>query len=272
MLLRHPSLHPDETRASTGNDQDIFPSMSSHPAPQHSSPDQDDTEPENGQFDDVWGDDDDDTNMQDFIPSSTTTTISSSERERDINRLKSLHSKTGYIDGITHAKATSVQAGFDEGFTLGANIGSRAGVLLGIIEGFVAAFGLQSISTSPPQPWETAEARRLEILLNEARQELDVRSVFAKDWFCDDGTWNYPVGDEENGGEVLFPDVAASHPLIKKWDAIVRREGERFGLDWNVLRDEEGVNGGHEHDHEEEDRKRGNQPVVLKTGNQALDW
>ncbi|KAK4658995.1 Essential protein Yae1, N terminal [Podospora pseudocomata] len=267
MLLRHPSLHPDETRASTANNQDIFPSMSSHPAP---SPyqDQDDTEPENGQFDDVWGDDED----NDFIPSSTTTVSSSSERERDINRLKTLHSKTGYIDGITHAKSTSVQAGFDEGFTLGANIGSRAGILLGIIEGFVAAFGLQSISTSPPQPWETAEWGRLEVLLNEARRELDVRSVFAKDWFCEDGTWNYPVGDEESGGEVLFPDVAASHPLIKKWDAIVRREGERFGLDWNVLRDEEGVERGHEYDQEEENSRQGNQPAVAKTGNQALAW
>ncbi|KAK0748313.1 hypothetical protein B0T21DRAFT_277700, partial [Apiosordaria backusii] len=205
----------------------------------------------------------------------------------DINRLKSLHSKTGYIDGITSAKSTSVQAGFDEGFTLGANIGSRAGQLLGIIEGLVAAFGLQSISTSSSSPSSSSsfpsqhgeEARRLELLLNEARRELDVRSAFAKEWFCEDGTWDYPVGEEggNDGEEVLFPDVAASHPLIKKWDAIVRREGERFGLDWNVLRDEDGVDRGHhEHGHEEEDesnrRANQNQPAVANKGNQALAW
>ncbi|KAK4196942.1 hypothetical protein QBC40DRAFT_109318 [Triangularia verruculosa] len=270
MLLRHPSLHPDETRASSGNDQDIFPSMSSHIPNQQQQPSTDqDTEPENGQFDDVWGDDD-----EDFVTHNSNSYhhTSSANQERDINRLKDLHSKTGYIDGITFAKSTSVQAGFDEGFSLGANIGSRAGVLLGIVEGFVAAFGLQSISTSPPQPWETAEARRLEVLLNEARRELDVKSVFAKEWFSEDGNWNYPVGDEVNGGEVLFPDVAAYHPLIRKWDEIVRREGERRGLDWNVLRDPEGYEREHGHDHEEHNGGRESQPAVAKKGNQALAW
>lgn len=75
-----------------------------------------------------------------------------------------------------------------------------------------------------------------------------MRSVFVKDWFCEDGMWNYFVGDEESGGEVFFLDVVVFYFLIKKWDVIVRWEGERFGFDWNVLRDEEGVERGYEYD------------------------
>lgn len=104
----------------------------------------------------------------------------------------------------------------------------------------------------------------------------------------------YPQGDQEDDnkeedqkeeedgkeeGEILFPDVALAHPLIKKWNQIIREElAERFGLVWDVAlllpRSEEDE---HEEGHEHglfaakggEDKKDA-KPV--KATSQALAW
>lgn len=143
----------------------------------------------------------------------------------DMPRLRAAHATAGYREGIAAAKATSVQAGFDEGFGLGAALGLRAGQLLGVLEGIAGALGGRA---------EAAE------LLGRARRELAVRAVFAEEYWNADGTWRYAVGDgaaggEDGGDDVVFRDVVEAHPLVRKWNGIVDAEVRRWGIDLTIL-------------------------------------
>ncbi|KAL1870542.1 hypothetical protein VTK73DRAFT_2581 [Phialemonium thermophilum] len=168
----------------------------------------------------------------------------SAHHPSDIPRLRQEHTTAGYRDGIAAAKAQSVQAGFDEGFGLGATIGMRVGRLLGLLEGIVAA-----VSSGEDRRGAEQEAPRNEDdvirLWEEARDELTITSVFGSEYWNPDGTWKYDVGGlattasgDESHDNVVFADVAASHPLLKKWDALVSIELERWGVDPSVLDDE----------------------------------
>ncbi|KAL8370550.1 hypothetical protein RB595_000768 [Gaeumannomyces hyphopodioides] len=159
----------------------------------------------------------------------------------DMRRLQAEHSTAGYRDGVTAAKAASVQAGFDEGFGLGAALGLRAGELLGVLEGLAAA------TSSPGAGGDNSHAARLSGLLDAARDELSPRAIFGSTYWASDGTWVYPVAavaaDKGGGGggheDVLFRDVVEAHPLVSKWRAVVRAEMERWGIDKSTLfRDE----------------------------------
>ncbi|KAK0735061.1 hypothetical protein B0T26DRAFT_622331, partial [Lasiosphaeria miniovina] len=184
--------------------------------------------------DDVWGADDD---------SHETSNLAGGSRHAhahpsDVPRLQQEHTTAGYRDGIAAAKGLSAQAGFDEGFGLGATIGARAGQLLGVLEGLAAA------ATQMPE----AEAARVRGLLAEARRELCVQAVFGELYWARDGTWSYDFpepkpGPEQSGreggsggsGDVVFADVAAAHPLLRKWDGVVQAEAARYHIDWDVI-------------------------------------
>ncbi|AEO53657.1 hypothetical protein MYCTH_105869 [Thermothelomyces thermophilus ATCC 42464] len=206
----------------------------------------------------------------------------------DVPRLARAHQTAGYRDGIALAKARTAQQGFDEGYPLGAHLGARAGQLLG---------------------WRGVlydEARRLEAVLGEARRELGVAGVFDGQYWGPDGTWRYQVtGDSGGGGgsgggsgdygmsrqegeeEAVFPDVAEAHPLLRKWSRIVRAEAARYGVDWEVLKDDAGDArvrrvGGEDDDEEEYERGREGrmgreragqqQPQPAVRGREALAW
>ncbi|ROV93318.1 hypothetical protein VSDG_06906 [Cytospora chrysosperma] len=157
----------------------------------------------------------------------------------DARRLRQEHTTAGYRDGITVAKASSVQAGFDEGFGLGATIGLRVGHLLGVLEGIAAGLGKRPApggvggSAGGDGP-DHEQARAAGKLLADARMELGVRSIFSGDYWHPDGTWKYEVGggsgDVEEEGEVLFSHVTEAHPVVKKWTAVVEGEMRRWGL------------------------------------------
>lgn len=180
-------------------------------------------------------------------------------------RLQQEHETAGYRDGITAAKATSVQAGFDEGYGLGATIGLRAGELLGVLEGLANAVSVD-------------RRDRLQRLWDEARGELSVQAVFGKEYWAEDGTWSYAVPGEESGGEAVFADVAAAHPLLKKWDAVVKAEAARFGVDWDVLKEEaeeerkREEEHGHGHGHVHGVERKGEVKGVTAKGKAALEW
>lgn len=149
----------------------------------------------------------------------------------DIHRLRQEHTTAGYREGITVAKGTSIQAGFDEGFGLGATIGLRVGYLLGVLEGIAAALSRDaSLATAH------AEAVRL---LADARGELGVQAVFSREYWDSDGTWKYEVGEDE----VVFSHVAEAHPLVRKWTSAVEAQMRKWGLEENLpllqRRDEE---------------------------------
>jgi hypothetical protein len=135
----------------------------------------------------------------------------------DIPRLRSTHSTAGYRDGITVAKALSLQPGFDEGYSLGAAFGLRIGYILGALEGlWSACTGL------------CEEKERQRKLLREAREGLRLERVFGKEWWGEDGVWRYEVQGE--GEEVTFEEVVGWHPLVKRWEERVKDELERAGV------------------------------------------
>jgi len=229
----------------------------------------------NDNLDDVWGDDGGDGSDTGSIRISASATTSG-VHPSDMPRLQQEHTTAGYRDGVTVSKAQSVQAGFDEGFGLGATIGGIAGQLLGVLEGLVSA-----VQAHLP---ESEDMKRLENLLKNAEGDLSVQAIFGEAYWAADGTWKYEVEDaskktgEED--EVVFSHIAEAHPLIKKWNGVVRAEAHRYGLIWDVGsllphdEDEDGGGGGHGHghghDHGDAGKKKDGNPV--RTSREALAW
>lgn len=160
-----------------------------------------------------------------------------------MRRLETEHATAGYREGISAAKEVTVQAGFDEGFSLGATIGLAAGQLLGTLEGIDEAvknrLGGQA-GSEDGQGTAAATATATSELLAEAREELSVPKIFSPDYWAPDGNWSYDVEPENNGDQVLFPDVAKAHPLIRKWTAIVDEQVRLWKIDRSVLDGDDG--------------------------------
>ncbi|KAK2031277.1 essential protein Yae1 [Colletotrichum zoysiae] len=171
-------------------------------------------------FDDVWGSEPGSpTNMPQAAPTGT--------HPGDIPRLQAEHTTAGYREGVTVAKAQSIQAGFDEGFSLGAEIGSLAGQIVGVLEGITAALAAGQ---------DEAVAKAARKASDDAKTELRTDSVFAPAFWNTDGTWKFDV-DERAGDEVLFSDVARAHPLIRKWAEVADAEVERWGIVLDAIGD-----------------------------------
>ncbi|KAI5464207.1 hypothetical protein BGZ63DRAFT_421273 [Mariannaea sp. PMI_226] len=146
----------------------------------------------------------------------------------DMHRLQAEHSTAGYREGVTAAKESSLQAGFDEGFSLGASIGLKAGQLLGVIEGIGEAV----------RDLEDKDSKHVKELLKDAREELSIASIFKPDYWAEDGNWKYTVQSAEGEDEVVFSDVAEAHPLVRKWMTIVDEQVELWKIDRSILDDE----------------------------------
>lgn len=189
---------------------------------------QDATLPRVDPLDDVFGSESGGDNSSIFGGDDGDEPSSQHHHPSDMHRLQQEHTTAGYREGVTVAKAGSVQAGFDEGFGLGATIGLKVGQLLGLLEGIASA-----LANSPEVTDATA-------LLLDARAELGVRSVFGETYWNPDGTWKYDVAPRAatgSGGEdetVLFSHVADAHPLVSKWTAIVQQQMRKWGLKENL--------------------------------------
>ncbi|KAJ2966509.1 hypothetical protein NQ176_g10120 [Zarea fungicola] len=173
----------------------------------------------------------------------------------DMSRLQTEHTTAGYREGVSVAKEASIQSGFDEGFSLGATIGQQAGRLLGLLEGISTA--LESLQNE-----QSAAASKL---LDEARDELSTKHIFSAEYWAADGNWTYLVEPKDKERDVLFPDVAEAHPLIRKWAAIVDSQVQQWHIQLDVLNDETGPRV------EVNSEERGESGVVQRT-NKALDW
>jgi hypothetical protein len=182
----------------------------------------------------------------------------------DIPRLKEKHETEGYRDGVTKGKAESVQKGFDEGYSLGAVLGLRIGKILGLLEGICGALrGGGEVYKG--------EAERVEGLLGMAKGELGTKSVFAREWWGEDGVWRFEVPGEGDGMEVTFPDVAGAHPLVAKWERVIEVEVERWGLDLDIM---EGEHAEEEHMEEgaksRQDATRNNRATEVSENTEGL--
>lgn len=178
-------------------------------------------------LDDVFGADDSPIFEQDFEnDASQRQNLPGGQHPSDIHRLRQEHTTAGYRDGIATAKASSVQAGFDEGFGLGGTIGLKTGRILGLLEGIAAALVADKSAT--------LESEAANKLLSDAKIELELRSVFSEKYWHADGTWKYDVKEgegEEDEGSVLFSHVAEAHPLLRKWTATVDAQMRKWGLE-----------------------------------------
>ena len=192
----------------------------------------------NDALDDVWGSDDSPPSPSaPPLPGSSSRHHDQNHHPSDIGRLRQEHATAGYRDGVTAAKAASAQAGFDEGFGLGAVVGTRAGRVLGVLEGLAMAVAVDG---------SEGDGEYLQGLLEEARRELGVVSVFGAEYWDGEGVWRYEVsrGEGKDGdveGEIVFADVAGAHPLVRKWEGVLEGEARRWGVDLEVLSGEEGV-------------------------------
>lgn len=148
----------------------------------------------------------------------------------DMNRLQTEHSTAGYREGVSVAKEKSIQAGFDEGFSLGASIGLRAGQLLGVIEGIVDA-----LKSHNEEALRTAES-----LLAQAKEDLSTAKIFSPDYWAPDGNWVFHVKTKNTEEEIIFSDVAESHPLIQKWQKLVNEQMDVWKIDKAIVEQETG--------------------------------
>jgi hypothetical protein len=279
MLLRNTS--PQE------RDPDFYVTMSSHtPATDYHDEARYHRQTENNNLSDIWEDAEILATMnhpynQHWPQPQPQQTVS------DIPRLSQVHSTAGYRDGIALARSRTAQQGFDEGYALGATIGHRAGQFLGVLENLAAAVGLHSLSLySSHQPSRQGqgqgreEARRIDRLLAEARRELGVDSVFASEFWAEDGNWRYELSTGATAEGPVFADVADAHPLLRKWRAIVRAEAARYGVDLEILKDEGGEarrDEGDENEHQEREREErmrrdGNSRTVVRERETTFAW
>jgi hypothetical protein len=149
----------------------------------------------------------------------------------DIPRLRERHHTEGYRDGVTQGKSQSIQEGFDEGYTLGAVFGLRIGKMLGLLEGIADALraggeGLQ------------ADSQKADEVLVGAKKELSIEVVFSTDYWGPEGIWLWDVPGEKDA-EVLFDDVVGAHPLVIKWEGIVKEQLAKWDINVDIWEGED---------------------------------
>ncbi|OTA80884.1 hypothetical protein M434DRAFT_54514, partial [Hypoxylon sp. CO27-5] len=130
----------------------------------------------------------------------------------DTRRLQAQHTTEGYRDGITAGKADSIQAGFDEGFSIGAHIGLEAGRMLGLLDGVANSWKEGGFNDSA----------RIVQLLYDAKMELSIEFIFSERYWTSDGSWKYEFTTTIKDNEALFKTIARQHPIIIKWDKIIK--------------------------------------------------
>ncbi|KAG6014692.1 hypothetical protein E4U43_006248 [Claviceps pusilla] len=204
--------------------------------------------------------------------SPTETAAHSISHPSDVPRLQTEHTTAGYREGITVAKESSVQAGFDEGFSLGAALGAQAGQLLGLVEGIADALKTHVAETADADDAAVASAQ----LLREARTDLSTDNIFRPEYWAPDGNWTYDVvaagqddGDDgEPGQQIVFFDVANAHPLIRKWRTIVDEQLRRWRIQTSLLETDTAAR----LDATAVTAEPLNSSVAAPRANQTLDW
>ncbi|PHH52075.1 Uncharacterized protein yae1 [Ceratocystis fimbriata CBS 114723] len=184
----------------------------------------------------------------------------------ELPRLQREHATNGYRDGVTAAKAMSIQGGFDEGFSLGATFGKIAGQLQGMLNTIAEAF-----------PENSSERTEIAAFTAAAEKDLCVEAIFAPELWNNDGTWKYIVpGEKEEtdlDGMVVFIDVAKAHPVIRKWTETVDELMARWDIKWTIS-GREGDEDRIVDENVEQERKPPMKGVGLSAGvtKSSLDW
>jgi hypothetical protein len=128
-----------------------------------------------------------------------------------------------YREGLASAKGQFVQEGFDEGYALGADIGLRVGFILGVLRGLVGA-------------WKSHDQeiyKEILELYEEAQEALAIEQLLGQNWVDEEGIWKWEVQGAD--GDATFREVAAQHPIVKKWDDKVEELAARWAVDLKAV-------------------------------------
>lgn len=143
-------------------------------------------------------------------------------QHHDLSRLRTVHTTSGYREGIAASKEKFIQEGFDEGYSLGGEIGLKVGWCKGALEGILLA--TRRVKSEEGRAMQEKVKNTLDV----AQEELQLEKLFGSQYFAD-GVWLYdvPEADAEERSQVTFGDIAAKHPVVKKWvDAVVALSSE----------------------------------------------
>lgn len=116
----------------------------------------------------------------------------------DIKKLRENHVKSGYLVGITNAKETNLQQGFDEGFPSGARLGMQVGKLVGLLQCLTQKYGDQDESLVQD--------------FNAIQKELRINKVLTKGMFDED------------------LNLKGEHPMLAKWKPIVKSQCDKYSV------------------------------------------
>ncbi|KAI0393753.1 hypothetical protein F5Y17DRAFT_430620 [Xylariaceae sp. FL0594] len=147
---------------------------------------------------------------------------------RDTRRLQAQHSNTGYREGITMGKSTTIQEGFDQGYVLGASIGMKAGQVVGLLQAISAALVKKDDSGGADEAACAAD------LLSMAVKDLAPERLFTSEFWASDGSWTYKVTPSQGTGAITCEDVASQHPLIAKWSHVATKEAENRHINYSM--------------------------------------
>ncbi|VEU23257.1 DEKNAAC104389 [Brettanomyces naardenensis] len=115
--------------------------------------------------DDVWYSDGSENPATEIDPNETYGSIQDEPNNLSIASLKREHAKQGYLDGLTKARESSLQQGFDDGYPVGSRIGGLVGDLIA-----QSAVGLAKQCVTESQHKKTME-------------ELNIRNVLQGKYF-----------------------------------------------------------------------------------------
>ena len=127
----------------------------------------------------------------------------SGEMLSDLPAVQRQHMTAGYREGLSSAKAKSMQGGFDQGYPIGFELGSRVGYVLGVLEGFLKAL---------PEG-ETGSTRdKMRKYYGRAKSELKIGALL-------EGLDEECLGREDFGVQDL-PERARAE--LERWEAVAR--------------------------------------------------
>ncbi|MCJ1396650.1 hypothetical protein MMC18_009542 [Xylographa bjoerkii] len=186
--------------------------------------------------------------------------------------------RDGLAASKTPALQPGFDEGYTLGAVLGLQVGELRGVLEGVCAALHAGQGAgkrggdgtagrsgsgsggdtASGTATNAQPGVTDHAstayERIAHLRRRAAVELDLQRVFGKEFWGDEGLWRWAVPAvtgggaghgldggqvEREGDEVTFEEVAAAHPLVRKWRGVVEEVMREWGVERGVWAGEE---------------------------------
>lgn len=175
------------------------------------------TPPHESALDDIYG----------STPTSPFLDAQASDRAHEIlsdlpSRQRALDADA-YREGLASAKGQYVQEGFDEGYALGADIGLRIGYILGVLRGFVGAW----------KGYDQDAYNEVLKLYEVAQRELAIEQLLGQTWVDEEGIWKWEAKGAD--GDATFREIAAQHPVVKKWDDKVEELARRWDVDLKAV-------------------------------------